>query len=91
MSTHVFEYPTPGKPVPVPDHSHSKEITPTIHPKPHLVQLEAITSCPVISPLGEETDTSFPPASFQVAVARILALVCTITKLQMDTRITLLI
>jgi len=55
----------PGQPVPMPDHSFSKEIFPNIQPKPPLTRLKAIASRPVTSYLGEETDTCLATTSFQ--------------------------
>ncbi|NXT34424.1 LRCH1 protein, partial [Pelecanoides urinatrix] len=45
-----------------------KEISPNVQPKPPLVQLEAISSCPIASHLGEETDPHLATTSFQVVV-----------------------
>jgi len=45
----------------MPDYSFLEEIFPNIQSKPPLTQLEAISSCPITSYLGEET-------SFQVVV-----------------------
>jgi len=50
------------------DHSPSKEIFPNSQSKPPLTQLEAIASCPIISYLGEETNTHLATTSFQVVV-----------------------
>jgi len=58
----------PGQPVPMSDHSFSKEIFPKIYSKPPLTQLEAISSRPVASYLGEETNTCLITTSFQVVV-----------------------
>jgi len=55
-----------GQPGPMPDHSLSTEIFPSIQSKPPLMQLEAISSCPIASYLGEETDTRLATISFQV-------------------------
>jgi len=52
----------------MPDHSFSKEIFPNIQSKPPLMQLEAISSHPIASYLGEETNTRLTTTSFQVAV-----------------------
>ncbi|KAK4814695.1 LOW QUALITY PROTEIN: hypothetical protein QYF61_025521 [Mycteria americana] len=52
----------PGQPVPMLDNPFSNEIFPNIQSKPPLAQLEAISSCPITSYLGEETDpTSLHP------------------------------
>ncbi|KAK4814505.1 hypothetical protein QYF61_021568 [Mycteria americana] len=52
----------PGQPVPMLDNPFSEEKFPNIQSKPPLVQLEAISSCPITCYLGEETDpTSLPP------------------------------
>ncbi|KAK4824371.1 hypothetical protein QYF61_014031 [Mycteria americana] len=58
----------PGRPVPMLDHPFSKEIFPNIQSKPLLMQLEAISSCPITSYLGEETDPHLSTTSFQVTV-----------------------
>jgi len=58
----------PGQPVPMPDHSFSKDIFPNIQSEPPLTQLEAIASRPVASYLGEETNTHLTTASSQVVV-----------------------
>jgi len=63
----------------MPDQSLSKEIFPNIQSKPPLMQLEAISSCPVASYLGEETNTHLTTASFKVVVKGIrfpLSLLC---------------
>ncbi|KAK4818988.1 hypothetical protein QYF61_022819 [Mycteria americana] len=52
-------------PVPVLDNPFNKEIFPNIQPKPPLAQLEAISSCPTASYLGEETDPHLSTTSFQ--------------------------
>jgi len=52
----------------MPDRSFSKEIFPNIQSKPPLTQLEAISSRPIASYLGEETNTCLTTASFQVVV-----------------------
>ncbi|KAK4830945.1 hypothetical protein QYF61_014404 [Mycteria americana] len=57
-----------GKPVPMLDNPFSEEKFPNIQSKPPLVQLEAITSCPISCYLGEETDPHLSTTSFQVAV-----------------------
>jgi len=61
-------HPFPGQPVPMPDHSFSKEIFPNIQSKPLLMQLEAIAPCPVTCYLGEETNSCLTTASFQAVV-----------------------
>jgi len=58
----------PGQPVPMPDHSFSKEIFPNIQSKSPLMQLEATASRPIASYLGEETNTCLTTTSFQVLV-----------------------
>ncbi|KAK4820813.1 hypothetical protein QYF61_007207 [Mycteria americana] len=58
----------PGQPLPMLDHSLSKEFFPNIQSKPPLLQLEAISSCPITSYLEEEIDTHLTTTSFQVAV-----------------------
>jgi len=50
------------------DPSFSKEIFPNIHSEPPLMQLEAIASHPIVSYLGEETNTCLTTTSFQVVV-----------------------
>ncbi|GAB0205085.1 hypothetical protein GRJ2_002974100 [Grus japonensis] len=47
------------------DHSFDEDIFPNIQPKPPLMQLEAISSCPIASYLGEETNTHVTTTSFQ--------------------------
>ncbi|KAK4814188.1 hypothetical protein QYF61_011911 [Mycteria americana] len=52
----------PGQPLPMLDHPFSEVKFPNIQSKPPLVQLEAISSRPITSYLGEETDpTSLQP------------------------------
>ena len=58
----------PGQPVPMPEHSFSKEIFPNIQSKPPLRQLQAIASHPIASYLGEETNTRLTTTSFQAVV-----------------------
>jgi len=55
----------PGQPVPMPDHSFSKEIFPNIQSKPSLTQLEATASRTIASHSGEETNTCLTTTSFQ--------------------------
>ncbi|KAK4811265.1 hypothetical protein QYF61_022162 [Mycteria americana] len=55
----------PGQPVPMLDNPFSEEKFPNIPSKPPLVQLEAISSCPITSYLGEETDPHLSTTSFQ--------------------------
>jgi len=50
------------------DRSFSKEIYLNIQSKPPLIQLEVISSRPVTSYLGEETNTHLTTTSFQVVV-----------------------
>ncbi|KAK4814535.1 hypothetical protein QYF61_022254 [Mycteria americana] len=45
-----------------------KKIFPNIQSKPPMVQLEAISSCPITCYLGEETDPHLSTTSFQVVV-----------------------
>ena len=52
------------------DRSFSKEIYLNIQSKPPLIQLEVISSRPVTSYLGEETNTHLTTTSFQVVVER---------------------
>ncbi|KAK4831037.1 hypothetical protein QYF61_014969, partial [Mycteria americana] len=58
----------PGQPVPMLDNPFSEEKFPNIQSKPPLVQLEAISSCPITCYLGEETDPHLSTTSFQVVV-----------------------
>ena len=46
--------PLPGQPVLILDNPLGEEIFPNIQAKPRLVQLEAISSCPITCYLGEE-------------------------------------
>ncbi|KAK4821429.1 hypothetical protein QYF61_019707 [Mycteria americana] len=55
----------PGQPVPILDNPFSEVKFPNIQSKPPLVQLEAISSCPVTCYLGEETDPHLSTTSFQ--------------------------
>ncbi|KAK4827828.1 hypothetical protein QYF61_021912 [Mycteria americana] len=55
-------------PVPMLDNPFREEILPNIQSKLPLVQLEVISSCPVASYLGEETDPHLATTSFQVVV-----------------------
>ncbi|KAK4810257.1 hypothetical protein QYF61_013072 [Mycteria americana] len=57
-----------GQPVPMLDNPFSKEIFPNIQSKPLLMQLEAISSCPIACYLGEETDPHLSTTSFQAVV-----------------------
>ncbi|KAK4828787.1 hypothetical protein QYF61_000844 [Mycteria americana] len=50
------------------DNPFSEEKFPNIQSKPPLVQLEAISSCPITCYLGEETDPHLSTTSFQVVV-----------------------
>ena len=50
------------------DHSFNKDFFPNKQPKPPVVKLETISSRPVSSYLGEEINTPFTTASFQVVV-----------------------
>ncbi|KAK4828032.1 hypothetical protein QYF61_022809 [Mycteria americana] len=50
------------------DHYFSKEIFPNVQTKPLLTQLEAISSRPITSHLGEETNIHLATTSFQVVV-----------------------
>jgi len=58
----------PGKPVSMSDHSFSKEIITNIQFKTPLMQLEAISSHPIASYLGEQTNTCLTTTSFKVAL-----------------------
>ncbi|KAK4818734.1 hypothetical protein QYF61_018721 [Mycteria americana] len=55
----------PGQPVPVLDNPFSEVKFPNIQSEPPLVQLEAISSCPITCYLGEETDPHLSTTSFQ--------------------------
>ncbi|KAK4832875.1 hypothetical protein QYF61_025971 [Mycteria americana] len=55
-------------PVPMLDSPFGEEIFPDIQSKPPLVQLEAVSSCPMACYLGEEADTHLTTTSFQVVV-----------------------
>ncbi|KAK4818457.1 hypothetical protein QYF61_013663 [Mycteria americana] len=57
-----------GQPVPMLDNPFSKEIFPNIQSKPPLAQREAISSRPVTSYLGEETNPHLSTTSFQAVV-----------------------
>ncbi|KAK4818053.1 LOW QUALITY PROTEIN: hypothetical protein QYF61_004580 [Mycteria americana] len=57
-----------AQPVPMLDHPFSKDIFPNIQSKLPLTQLEAISSHPMASYLGEDTDTHLTTTSFQVVV-----------------------
>jgi len=52
----------------MPDNSFSEEIFPNIQSKPPLAQLAAVSSHPVTSYLGEQTDPHLATTSFQVVV-----------------------
>ncbi|KAK4822882.1 hypothetical protein QYF61_021101 [Mycteria americana] len=58
----------PGQPVPMLDNPFSEIKFPNIQSKPPLAQLEAISSCPILCYLGEETDPHLSTTSFQVVV-----------------------
>ncbi|KAK4829527.1 hypothetical protein QYF61_005166, partial [Mycteria americana] len=58
----------PGQPVPMLDNPFSEVKFPNIQSKPPLVQLEAISSCPITCYLGEETDPHLSTTSFQAVV-----------------------
>ncbi|KAK4822237.1 hypothetical protein QYF61_011878 [Mycteria americana] len=58
----------PGQPVPMLDNPFSEVKFPNIQSKPPLAQLEAISSSPITSSLGEETDPHLSTTSFQVVV-----------------------
>ncbi|KAJ7396609.1 hypothetical protein BTVI_143666 [Pitangus sulphuratus] len=48
------------------DNPFHEEIFPEVQPEPPLVQLEAISSCPVASFLEEKADLNLATTSFQV-------------------------
>ncbi|KAK4814173.1 hypothetical protein QYF61_010005 [Mycteria americana] len=58
----------PGQPVPMLGNPFSEVKFPNIQSKPPLVQLEAISSCPIVCYLGEETDPHLSTTSFQVVL-----------------------
>ncbi|KAK4823484.1 hypothetical protein QYF61_002548 [Mycteria americana] len=58
----------PGQPLPMLDNPFSEVKFPNIQSKPPLMQLEAISSCPITCYLGEETDPHLSTTSFQVVV-----------------------
>ncbi|KAK4816070.1 hypothetical protein QYF61_011294, partial [Mycteria americana] len=58
----------PGQSVPMLDNPLGEEKFPNIQSKPPLVQLEAISSCPITCYLGEETDPHLSTTSFQAVV-----------------------
>ncbi|KAK4821603.1 hypothetical protein QYF61_025180 [Mycteria americana] len=55
----------PGQPVPMLDNPFGEVKFPNIQSKPPLVQLEAISSCPITCYLGEETNPHLSTTSFQ--------------------------
>ncbi|KAK4819036.1 hypothetical protein QYF61_024401 [Mycteria americana] len=55
----------PGQPVPMLDNPFREVKFPNIQSKPPLVQLEAISSCPITCYLGEETNPHLSTTSFQ--------------------------
>ncbi|KAK4817052.1 hypothetical protein QYF61_026360 [Mycteria americana] len=58
----------PGQPVPMLDNPLGEVKFPNIQSKPPLVQLEAISSCPITCYLGEEKDPHLSTTSFQAVV-----------------------
>jgi len=58
----------PGQPVAMPDHSFGIEIFSSILSKPPLAQLKAISSHPITSYLGKETNTHLTTTSLQLVV-----------------------
>ncbi|KAK4826416.1 hypothetical protein QYF61_008949 [Mycteria americana] len=56
----------PGQPLPMLDNPFSEVKFPNIQSKPPLAQLEAISSHPITSQLGEETDPHLATTSFQL-------------------------
>ncbi|KAK4818424.1 hypothetical protein QYF61_012958 [Mycteria americana] len=56
------------------DNPFGEEIFPNIKTKPPLVQLEAISSCPITCYLGEETDPHLSTTSFQREIRSSLSL-----------------
>ncbi|KAK4823326.1 hypothetical protein QYF61_000928 [Mycteria americana] len=59
---------TSWQPVPMLDNRLGEEIFPNIQSEPPLVQLKAISSCPMACYLGEETDPHLSTTSFQAVV-----------------------
>ncbi|KAK4814264.1 hypothetical protein QYF61_012819 [Mycteria americana] len=57
----------PGQPVPMLDNPFTEVKFPNIQSKPPLVQLEAISSCPITCYLGEETNPHISTTSFQTS------------------------
>ncbi|XP_075574153.1 tetraspanin-14 isoform X2 [Pelecanus crispus] len=62
-----------GQPVPMLGHSFHEEIFSNSQSNSPLVQLEAISSCPITSCLAEETDTHLTTTPFQLAGMAFLA------------------
>jgi len=58
----------PGQPVPMLHNPFGEEIFPNFQSKSPLTQLAAISSCPISSCLGEETNTHLTTTSFQIVV-----------------------
>ena len=52
----------------MPDNPSGEEISPNIQPKPPLVQLQAISSHPITSYLGKETNPHLTTTPLQVVV-----------------------
>jgi len=50
------------------DNPFSEEVFPDIQSEPPLVQLEAVSSCPIACYLGKEADTCLAIASFQIVL-----------------------
>uniref|UniRef100_A0A8C3JPI2 Uncharacterized protein n=1 Tax=Calidris pygmaea TaxID=425635 RepID=A0A8C3JPI2_9CHAR len=50
------------------DNPFLEEIFPNIQSKPPLVQLEAVSSCPIVCHLGEETDPCLSTPPLQVVI-----------------------
>lgn len=62
---HIIEHFQVTPPVPMHDSSFSEEIFPYVQPEPHLVQLEASSSCTVTGCLGPETEHTWLQSPFQ--------------------------
>jgi len=54
----------------MPDHSCSEDVFPNTQSKPPLTQLEAISSCPIASYLGEETNTCLTTTFYVVVESK---------------------
>jgi len=64
----MLPQPSPWEPVPMLYNSFSTEIFLNIQSKPPLMQLEAISTCPIACYLEEETDIHLATTSFLVVL-----------------------